>query len=159
MAWLAVFFSPFFFDRPFTLLGEYRFQCVSFIRLQTLPVLRSFPVPLPYPYLQGLDMMKAHEQNGSTFGNIYLLGELGNRLDPSFRGFKSYYAVALFFKEPIALQILFVLGLVWVWKNRSLSDFFFGEALLLAAAAILLVWLSFFSRAQIGIRHTSVFCH
>lgn len=150
---LVVMNVAFFFDRPFTLLGEYRFQSVSFIRLQTLPVLRSFPVPLPYPYLQGLDMMKAHEQNGSTFGNIYLLGELGNRLDPSFRGFKSYYAVALFFKEPIALQILFVLGLVWVWKNRSLSDFFFGEALLLAAAAILLVWLSFFSRAQIGIRH------
>ena len=58
-----------------------------------------------------------------------------------------------FFKEPIALQILFVLGLIWLWKNRSPSDFFSGEASLLAASAILIVWLSFFSRAQIGIRH------
>jgi 4-amino-4-deoxy-L-arabinose transferase-like glycosyltransferase len=151
--YLVVLNVGFSFDRPFTSLGEYRFQSVSFIRLQTLPVLRSFRVPLPYPYLQGLDMVKRNEQDGSTFGNIYLLGQLGNHLDPSFRGFKSYYAVALFFKEPIAIQILFVLGLVWVWKNRSLSEFFVGEGLLLLAAAILLVWLSFFSRAQIGIRH------
>lgn len=143
----------FSFDRPFTPLGGYRFRSVSFIRLQALPVLRSFPVPLPYPYLQGLDMVKKNEQDGSSFDNIYLLGKLGDHRDPSFRGFKSYYAVALFFKEPIALQILFVLGLVWVWKNRSLSDFLFGEALLLVAAAILLAWLSFFNRAQIGIRH------
>jgi hypothetical protein len=82
---------------------------------------------------------------------------LGNRLDPSFRGFKSYYAVALFFKESIALQILFVLGLAWVWKHRSLSDFFFNEALLLVAGAMLLAWFSFFSRAQIGIRHIMPF--
>jgi 4-amino-4-deoxy-L-arabinose transferase-like glycosyltransferase len=142
----------FCFDRPFTPLGAYRFQSASFIRLQTLPVLRSFPVPLPYPFLQGLDMMKFNEQTGKSFGAVYLLGQLGKSRDPSFRGFKSYYAVALFFKEPIALQVLFVLGLVWAWKNRSLSDFFLGEALLLAAAAALLVWLSFFNRAQIGIR-------
>jgi 4-amino-4-deoxy-L-arabinose transferase-like glycosyltransferase len=150
---LVVLNVGFSFDRPFTPLSGYRFRSVSFIRLQTLPVLRSVPVPLPYPYLQGLDMVKQNEQDGTTFGNIYLLGQLGNPLDPSFHGFKSYYAVALFFKEPIALQILFVLGLVWVWKNRSLSDFYFGEALLLVAAAIFLMWLSFFNKAQVGVRH------
>jgi 4-amino-4-deoxy-L-arabinose transferase-like glycosyltransferase len=149
---LVVINAGFCFDKPFTPLGAYRFQSASFLRLQTLPVLRSFPVPLPYPFLQGLDMIKNYEQTGLSFGNIYLLGELGNPQDPSFRGFKSYYAVALFFKEPIALQVLFVLGLVWVWKNRSLNDFLFGEALLLAAAAILTAWLSFFNRAQVGVR-------
>ncbi len=147
----------FSFDRPFTRLGNYRFRSASFIRLQNLPVLRSVPVPVPYPYLQGLDLTENNEQTGLTFGNIYLLGKLGNRLDPAFRGFKSYYAVAIFFKEPIALQILFLLGLVWVWKRRSLRDFLRGEALLLAAAAILLVWLSFFNRAQVGIRHALPF--
>jgi len=144
--------AGFCFDRPFTPLGAYRFQSASFIRLQTLPVLRSFPVPVPYPFLQGLDMMKYNEQSGKSFGAVYLLGQLGKSRDPSFHGFKSYYAVALFFKEPIALQVLFVLGLVWAWKNRSLHDALFGEALLLAPAAFLLVWLSFFNRAQIGIR-------
>ena len=150
---LVVVNCGFLFDRSLTPLGEYRFQSSSFARLGNLPILRSVPVPLPYPYLQGLDMMKNNEQTGETFGNIYLLGQLRNSLDPSFRGFKSYYLVALFFKEPIALQILFLLGLVWVWKKRSFSNFFFQEALLLAAAALLVAWLSFFSRAQIGIRH------
>jgi hypothetical protein len=82
-----------------------------------------------------------------------LLGELRDPSSPAFRGFKSYYAVALFYKEPIALQLLFLWGLVWIWRNRSLGDFLLGEGLLLTAAAILVVWLSFFSKAQIGIRH------
>jgi hypothetical protein len=154
---LVVMNVGFCFDRPFTPLSAYRFESASFIRLQTLPVLRSFPVPLPYPFLQGLDLMKNNEQTGKSFGGVYLLGELGKSQDPSFHGFKSYYAVALFFKEPIALQVLFLLGLVWAWKNRSRHDFLFGEGLLLAAAALLLVWLSFFNRAQIGIRQVLPF--
>jgi hypothetical protein len=143
----------FCFDRTFTPLGAYHFESASMVRLQDLPFVRSLPVPLPYPWLQGLDMMKSQEQDGSTFGNIYLLGKLGDVHDPSFHGFKSYYAVALFFKEPIALQILFLMGMAWVWKNRRLDEFVLGEALLAVAAGALFVWLSFFSRAQIGIRH------
>ena len=143
----------FCFDRPFTPLGAYRFENSTFIRLQRLPVLRSLPVPVPYPFLQGLDMMKNDEQTGLSLGHIYLLGQLRSAHDASFRGFKSYYAVALFFKEPIALQVLFVLGLVWAGRNRRLHDFLVGEGLLLAPAAVLLAWLSFFNREQIGIRH------
>jgi hypothetical protein len=150
---LVVLNVGFCFDRTLTPLREYQFRSASFRRLQALPVLESLPVPVPYPNLQGLDMVNKNEHDGSTFGNIYLLGQLGNHLDASFRGFRSYYAVAFFFKEPIALQVFFVLGLVWVWRNRGLGDFIFGEAVLLLAAAILLVWLSFFNRAQIGVRH------
>jgi len=143
----------FCFDRPFTPLGAYRFESASFMHLQRLPVLRSIPVPVPYPFLQGLDMMKNDEQTGISLGHIYLLGQLRATQDPSFRGFKSYYAVALFFKEAMALQILFVLGLVWAAKNRGLHDFVFREGLLLAPAAVLFVFLSFFNREQIGVRH------
>jgi len=141
------------FDRTFTRVGSYRFESTFFTRFQQTLFLRQVPVPLPYPFLQGLDMTKHNEETGRSFGNIYRLGELRNSPDETFHGFKSYYAVALFFKEPIALQILFLSGLVWIWKNRSLEDFLFGEGLLLAAAAILVFWLSFFDRAQIGIRH------
>jgi len=141
------------FDRPFTRLESYHFQSPPFIRLQRTPLLQRVPVPVPYPFLQGLDMTKYAEDNGWVFGNVYLLGKLGDTRSQSFHGFKSYYAVALFFKEPIALQILFFLGLFWVWKHRSRPDFLLGEGLLLTAAATLVLWLSFFSRAQIGIRH------
>jgi 4-amino-4-deoxy-L-arabinose transferase-like glycosyltransferase len=154
---LAVINIGFCFDRPFTALGAYHFQSASFIRLQRLPVLRSLPVPLPYPFLQGLDMMKNNEQTGMSFGNVYLLGKLGKGQDMSFHGFKSYYAVALFFKEAIPLQILFVLGIVWIWENRGVRDFLSGEALLLASSGILFIWLSFFNRAQIGVRQVLPF--
>lgn len=143
----------FCFDRTFMPLSAYHFETAFFTRLQTTPLLARVAVPFPYPFLQGLDMMKRSEETGRTFGDIYLLGELRDPSSPDFRGFKSYYAVALFYKEPIALQLLFLWGLVWVWKNRSLGDFLLGEGLLLTAAAILVVWLSFFSKAQIGIRH------
>src|SRR5262245_33484453 len=95
---LVVLNVAFSFNGTFTSLSAYHFQSASLVSLQTLPVLQSFRVPLPYPYLQGLDMAKANEQDGASFGNVYLLGRLGNRYDPSFRGFKSYYVVALFYK-------------------------------------------------------------
>jgi hypothetical protein len=98
-------------------------------------------------------MTAVDEQKGRSFGNIYLLDELRDISNPAVRGFRSYYAVAYFYKEPIALQILFLWGMVWVCRNRKLGDFLVGEGMLLMAAAILVVWLSFFSRAQIGIRH------
>ena len=153
VSFVAVINLAFCFDRTFMPLSSYHFETASFGRIQHIPSLAKVAVPFPYPFLQGLDMMKRSEETGRTFGDIYLLGELRDPSSPAFRGFKSYYAVALFYKEPIALQILFFWGLVWIWRNRSLGDFILGEGLLLAPAVILVLWLSFFSKAQIGIRH------
>jgi hypothetical protein len=117
LSFVLVVNAGFCFDRPFTPLSAYHFQSSALVRLQGVPFVRSLLVPVPYPFLQGLDMMKDLEQRGISFGNVYLLGKLGNRRDPTFHGFKSYYAVALFFKEPIAFQILFSIGLIAVLKN------------------------------------------
>jgi 4-amino-4-deoxy-L-arabinose transferase-like glycosyltransferase len=141
------------FDRPFRRLSSYNFESSTFNRLQATVVLRALPIPVPYPFLQGLDMMKAREANGATYGNVYLLGTLRSVSDPQFHGFKSYYAVALFFKEPIPLQLLFMLGLIWIYRNRTGAKFFECEFPLLAAGAFLFAWLSLFSKAQVGIRH------
>ncbi len=141
------------FDRTFLPFSSYQFETSFFTRLQRMPLLGKLPVPFPYPVLQGLDMTKRSEETGRSYGSIYLLGELRHPGSPGFHRFKSYYAVAAFYKEPIALQILFLWGLVWICRNRSLGDFFLEEGLLLTAAAILVCWLSFFSNAQIGIRH------
>lgn len=141
------------FNRSLTPLKSYHFESDSFISLQKLAVIRDIPVPLPYPFLQGFDMLKYHDDSGLTYGKIYLLGEMRDPFDPNFHNFKSYYAVALLFKEPIAVQILFVLGLVWIWKNRSYSEFITGEAVLLSAAVLLFVWFSLFRKAQLGIRN------
>jgi len=143
----------FTFHNSFLALKDYHFENRSFQHWQQTPVLRLMPVPVPYPFLQGLDMMKFSEKTGRSFGDVYLLGWLGDPTNRAFHGFKSYYFVALFFKEPIPLLILFVWGLTWVWCNRSRAEIAAGEGLLLAAAAILFCWMNFFSRAQIGIRH------
>ena len=141
------------FDRPFTPLKSYQFESDSFHRLQHIPIIRSLPVPTPYPFLEGLDMLKHHDDSGLTYGKIYLLGELRDPLDPSFRPFKSYYFVAMFFKEPIAVQVLFCLGLIWILRNRNWREFITGEGVLLCAAAVLFVWFSFFRKSQLGIRN------
>jgi 4-amino-4-deoxy-L-arabinose transferase-like glycosyltransferase len=153
VCFVAIINLAYCFNRTFTPLDSYRFETAFFTRLQRTPLLDHVPVPLPYPFLQGLDMTKRSEETGRSFGNVYLLGELRDPASPTFHGFKSYYAVALFYKEPIALQVLFLWGLLWIWRNRSLGDFLIGEGLLLMAAAILVFWLSFFNKAQIGIRH------
>jgi hypothetical protein len=151
---LAVLNLAFCFDRTFMPLSAYHFETASAQRLlQQVPLLTRVTVPFPYPFLQGLDLMKYGEETGSSLGNIYLLGELRDPASPDFHGFKSYYAVALFYKEPIALVILFFCGLVWIARRRSFTELIAGEGLLLAEAVILFVWLSFFSKAQIGIRH------
>jgi Dolichyl-phosphate-mannose-protein mannosyltransferase len=145
--------AGFCFDRTFTPLKSYRFDSASFVRLQKVPVLRSLPLPLPYPFLQGLDMMKYHDDSGLTYGKIYLLGELRDPYDPQFHSFKSYYAVAMFFKEPIPLQILCLLGLVWTWKNRRYQELLTAEGVLLVAAAMLFIWFSLFRKSELGIRN------
>jgi hypothetical protein len=141
------------FDRTFTALNSYHLQSRFLTRAQHLAFINRVPLPLPYPVLQGLDLTKLHEENGQCCGGIYLLGELRDITDKDFRPFKDYFLVAWAFKEPIALQILFVGGLLWVARNRTLNDFVFGEGLLLGAAAILILWASFFNKIQLGIRH------
>ncbi len=150
---VAIINVAFCFDRTLSPLSSYYSGATSSSRVQRLPLLAQLRVPFPHPFLDGLHMMKVDEETGKTFGNIYLLGKLGDHANPAFRGFKSYYAVAFFYKEPIALQILFLIGLVWICRHRKLDDFIAGEGPLLIAATILVVCLSFFSRAQIGIRH------
>jgi uncharacterized protein (TIGR03437 family) len=56
-------------------------------------------------------------------------------------------------KEPIGLQILLLVSLVWIFRHRRPADLLAGEGLLLAAAAVVWAAFSFFSRAQVGIRH------
>ena len=161
IAFVAIAFIFFFlvvnvgfcFHRSFTPLKAYHFDSNSLVRLQMLPVLRSLPVPFPYAFLQGLDMLKYHDDSGLTYGKIYLLGELRDPFNPNFHNFKSYYAVAWFFKEPISVQVLFLLGLVWICRNRSYREFITGEGVLLSAAALLFVWFSLFRKSQLGIRN------
>jgi hypothetical protein len=150
---LAVLNLGYAFRGTMASLGSYQFQSASFKGLQRLPLASSLPVPVPRAFLQGLDMMKYCDDAGLTYGNIYMLGELQRIHDPAFHKFKSYYLVAWFFKEPIALQILFVIGLFVVLRKRAWKDFAVGEGPLLTAAITLVLWQSLLRNSQIGIRN------
>jgi hypothetical protein len=154
---IAVLNVAYLFDRTFTPLTAYHLESSLFGSLQNTWPLNNARVPVPYSVLQGLDMAQHNDETGATYGNVYLLGTLRKVTDPGFRGFKQYYVVAWLFKEPIALQILFILGLVRVYRCRSTHSFLFAEGLLLVSAGVLVLvlvlFLSLFSKVQIGIRH------
>jgi len=145
--------AAYLFDRTFLPLSSYHFESGAFRSLQRARLINSAPVPFPYPVLQGLDMAKRNDETGATYGNVYLLGNLRSIEDRDFQGFKSYYVIAWLVKEPIPLQILFIWGCIHFWRRRRHREFVFNEALLLVSAGILVVLLSLFSKAQIGIRH------
>ncbi len=152
-AFLFVINAGFLFDRTFTPLDEYTFHSPAFQALQKIPVLSAVPLPLPYPYLQGFDWVSSNNTTGVTFGNMVLFNEVrGQKLKRS-DGFPSYFTVAYALKEPIGLQIVLLVSLVWIFRHRRFGDLLAGEGLLLGATAVIWAAFSFFSRAQVGIRH------
>lgn len=108
-------------------------------------------MPLPYPYLQGLDLVKYGDESGTGFGRIYLLGELRSN-----RGFPSYYLVAFLFKTPLGLQVLLLWAVVQAWRRRLGAEFFRHEFFLVVPALFFALYFSLFFRAQIGIRYLLV---
>jgi hypothetical protein len=106
-------------------------------------------MPVPYPYLQGLDLIRYNEQSGSSYGNIYLLGHIS-----AVKGFPGYFIVASLLKVPIATQVILILALiVYFSKKDRRAGFFRNEIFLLISVAFFAIYLNFFYNTQIGIRH------
>lgn len=146
---VAILNVGFVFHRSFTPLRSYRFESGFFQSAAAVPVLSRVPLPVPHAYFEGLDMMLVHQKTGATFGKLYLLGEAR----PASHPFPSYYLVAYIFKEPLALQALLAAGLFCIMRRRDFRSFLRHEWFLIAPIIVLLVVLSFFNGAQIGIRH------
>jgi hypothetical protein len=138
----------FLFNRTGIALGDYQFKSDLFQSLQqTLPILKKIPIPLPYPYLEGLDFVMFRERTGDGYGNIYLLGELRKGT-----GFEGYYFIASLFKVPLPILALLIFAL-WDWiRTFRKEEFFRQEMILLVPALVYAIYFNFFNRAQIGIR-------
>jgi hypothetical protein len=142
--------TGFLFNRTFTRFGNFNFGSDFFQKLQsTFPVLSTLPVPVPYPYLQGLDWMRNTETTGNLSGNVYLLGQVS-----PLEGFPGYYFVAFLLKVPIATQIILILALIIYFshKNRR-SNFLGAEVFLLTPVLFFIIYFNFFFNTQIGIRY------
>ena len=140
----------FLFNQTFKYFGNYEFRSDVFQVLQArLPVLSSLPVPVPYPYLQGLDWMRNTESTGNLAGNVYLLGQVS-----TLKGFPGYYFVASLLKVPIATQIILLLALfVFFTQKGRRENLRRNEIFLLIPVLFYAVYFNFFFNTQIGIRY------
>jgi hypothetical protein len=140
-----------------TPLSAYTLKDPSFKRLQATPIIGNLPLPLPVPYVQGLDLVKFEERMGQAWGNIYMAGQLRvNHHDGTLHGFPAYYFYAALFKVPIATQIIFLLALFGYFSRRSqpaARSLRREEIFLLVPILFFWVYFNFFFNAQIGIRH------
>jgi hypothetical protein len=149
---LLVINAGFLFRGTLAPLSSRHFESDGFKRLQSISVVHSIPVPLPQAFLAGIDLTQANLKSGAHFGGPYLLGTLRNARDPAEGGFRSYYVVVYLLKEPIVFQIFLLLAFYRCFWRGWLS-FCQNELCIFAIGALLFVFLSFFNKAQIGIRH------
>jgi Dolichyl-phosphate-mannose-protein mannosyltransferase len=129
-------------EGTFTPLGRYAFVSAGFQALGSIPLLRELPLPLPYAYVQGLDMV-SHDALAETWS--YLRGRYSQS------GFRSYFLWGFLVKVPLATQVLLVLAL-WLWcRGRARAPG--AEAFLVVPVVVLLLDLSLFFRLDIGFRY------
>ena len=144
------------FDGFGTPLSKYTFKDAFFKTVQATPIIANVPLPLPVPYLQGLDLCKFEERMGHGWRNIYMAGKLRiNYHDGTLHGFPGYYFYAALFKVPIATQFIFLVALFGhFWRRDEAASILRREEVFLLLP-MLVYWLyfNFFFNAQIGIRH------
>jgi len=137
------------FNRAFTPVSEYQFHSDELKSFQRSDIgIGNLPVPVPYPYLQGLDLVRYNERTGNGYGPIYLLGKLSNT------GFKGYYFIASLFKVPIATQILLLLAIIIYFKDKErYQHIWHDEIFLLFGVMFYVIYFNLFFNAQMGIRY------
>ncbi|MBV8199182.1 MAG: glycosyltransferase family 39 protein [Acidobacteria bacterium] len=113
-----------------------------FQALAAAPLLRDVPIPVPLPYLTGLDMVARDVGAGTP---TYLHGRF------STHGFWDYYLVALLIKTPLGTLALLALA-AWLAATGRVRVAG-AEAYLLVPPAFLLAYLSFAFDMQIGLRY------
>jgi Dolichyl-phosphate-mannose-protein mannosyltransferase len=132
----------FCFEGTGTPLARYTLVSPTLRSLAAVPLLRALPLPLPYAYVQGIDMSS---RDASAPSWSYLRGSYHRH------GFWNYFLVALLVKVPLSTQLLLALA-VWLgcsgrvpWRR--------GEEFLLVPAVLLLGYFSLLFSLQIGLRY------
>jgi hypothetical protein len=152
-AYLAVVNLAYWGEQTFQPLAASHFQSSQFQRIQT--VLAPLPwvrIPVPWPYVEGMDWVFSLERLGA---NVYLLGEMGKGGEAGLR-FPEYYAVSWLYKEPIATQLLMLLALVAYLARVRRFDFRRNEWFLAAPTMFFVWYFGFVFNYQAGFRYVLV---
>lgn len=140
------------FERTLTKFGDYEFESRTLKSLQSSSsLLRALPVPVPYTYLRGLDFASYRQETGRESGPGYLLGKLGLE-NGNRKAFKEYFIIAFLFKVPIATQLLILISVISLIRNKNQNHFWQNEAFLIIPSLFYFIFFSF-HKDQIGIRY------
>ncbi|HEV8438480.1 MAG TPA: glycosyltransferase family 39 protein [Methylomirabilota bacterium] len=142
---LLVINAAFLFNQGFLPLDAYQFRSDFYRSVQAS--LGALRVPVPYPFLEGLDWVIQRERTGKGYGNLYLLGELRHG-----EGFTGYYFYACLYKLPIATQLLLLASVVVYAVRFRRFDFWKNEWVPACPIIAFTLYFNFFYRAQLGIR-------
>ncbi|MEP6595384.1 MAG: glycosyltransferase family 39 protein [Ginsengibacter sp.] len=143
----------FYFYKSFLRLGDYHFMSHLFQGIQSM-FPQSMLLPLPKPFVDGLDMAKYYDQLGggydliSSFGNVTILGH-----SKTGGGYWYYYFVSLFYKTPLTYFVFIVWSIILLLKTRTFKEFISREFFLMAPVIYFLIVFSFFYQTQCGLRH------
>lgn len=136
-------------DGAGTSIRDQEFESPQFRELRTLPVIARIPLPVPRPFVEGLDRVFHRERHGGGSGNIYFLGELRS---PGSEGFITYFLVVGFLKTPLPALLALMLAAALLLKPGS-ARWRTDEITLVSAVVVFSLYFSLFFRAQIGFRH------
>jgi len=141
----------FLFNHPGKSLEEFKLASHSFTGLQS-SFIGSIPLPLPAPYIIGLDQTTYMNELGAGDPNVsdanYLLGEKRTGT-----GFWYYYLVVFVFKTPLASLLLFIAAVVFLFIRKKKQGHPSTMLFLLGLIFYFLLVLGFQNNVQIGIRH------
>jgi 4-amino-4-deoxy-L-arabinose transferase-like glycosyltransferase len=144
--------AGYYFYQTNTAVGSYHFFSRPFMFLQHA-LSAWLPIPLPRPFVDGLDMVKHNNDIGggfknSTFGNVTILGRSSTG-----GTFWYYYLVTVFFKTPISYFVFMAYGFWAMVKCRSLKSWRNNEFFLITPVLFFFITMSLLVKIQTGIRH------
>jgi Dolichyl-phosphate-mannose-protein mannosyltransferase len=146
--------AGFLFNKTGKPLGEYQFVSDRYKKLQQqFSFMDKVPLPVPGPFINGLDYVQFNSQTGagiegrSSYGTVYFLGE-----KISTQKIWYYYIVCLWYKLPLPFMIFFFAALVYGTRAGRWRAGMRDVLYLLLPAVFILVTFSLFNTMYLGIR-------
>ena len=125
-----------------TSLGAWPFKSGLLKQLISYKLFAGLPLPLPAPYLLGVDYQKSITENGFP---LFFMGQ------KYFHGAWWYFIVSFFIRTPLPLLLLILVTAIMSW--RKLLPNTSAELFLLLPAAGFLLYCSFFNKNDNGYRY------
>lgn len=144
----------FLFNKPGKALDEFKMVSETFTKLQA-SFIGSIPLPLPAPYIDGLDLTTYMNEMGAGNPNVsdanYILGQKRTAT-----GFWYYYLVVFVFKTPLSALLILVSAIVFLFVREKKQGHPSTMLFLPGLMFYFLLVLGLQNNVQIGIRHALI---